>query len=181
MRTGSADELGAWLAGRAASDDRLVLLVDGGSGSGKSVLTSGFVRAWPRDVQVVTLDDVYPGWDGLAAASAAVPGMIAGERPGYRRWDWVRSRPAEWVELDPRADVVVEGCGALTPESARLATFRVWCSLDPGARKRRALERDGELFRPHWDDWERQERHHWRAHRPMGLADVVVRVTSSVG
>ena len=33
--------------------------------------------------------------------------------PGYRRWDWERAEPAEWVPIDPSLPLVIEGCGAL--------------------------------------------------------------------
>lgn len=47
----------------------MILLIDGHSGSGKTTFAARVHGAlgWP----VIHLEDVYPGWDGLAAASEA--------------------------------------------------------------------------------------------------------------
>lgn len=157
--------------------DRFVLLIDGGSGSGKTTLgialqTGLCVLGQPA--QLVSLDDCYPGWDGLAAASEMVARDILNpEVPGYRRWNWATSQPAEWVDIDPDRPLIVEGSGALTPESAAYATLSVWLERDADDRRQAALDRDGAAFIPHWDRWAAQERRHWSAHRPWELAGLV--------
>ncbi|MEG8037277.1 hypothetical protein QP157_18770 [Sphingomonas sp. LR61] len=60
----------------AASGGRLVVLVDGRSGTGKTTL--GDQLAQLLGAQVVHLDDVYPGWDGLRAAADAVARDVLG-------------------------------------------------------------------------------------------------------
>lgn len=155
---------------------RRVVLVDGGSGSGKTTYARALVareRAAGRRVELVSLDDFYPGWSGLAEASRMVVDDVLG-RGGYRRWDWARDRPGEWVALDPAADLVIEGCGALTPASAAYADRTIWLERDAAERKRLALGRDGDAFAPWWDHWATQEAEHWAAHDPRGLADEVV-------
>lgn len=152
---------------------RAIVLVDGGAGAGKTTLAEGLAARWPQ-AQVVSLDAFYPGWDGLAAASAVVAeSVLRQSAPGYRRWDWTQSMPAEWVDLDASRPLIVEGCGALTQASHAQADLAIWCQLDEAERKRRALARDGELFAPHWDAWEAQEAEHWRRNRPWELADIV--------
>ncbi len=156
---------------------RGVVLIDGGAGSGKTTLAGELAQAWPGPLQVVSLDDLYPGWSGLAAGSAAVAEqLLRPSTPGYRRWDWGRSGPAEWVPIDPSVPLLIEGCGALTPRNRGLADLGVWCELDETERHRRAIARDGEAFAVHWEEWEEQEAEHWRRHRPWELADLVVTV-----
>ncbi len=46
------------------------ILIDGRSGSGKTELARAIVDDWPG-AQLVRLDEVYPGWHGLAAASSS--------------------------------------------------------------------------------------------------------------
>lgn len=151
---------------------RAVVLIDGASGSGKTTLAADLAARWPTPIRVVHLDDFYPGWDGLAAASAAVAeSVLRPDAPGFRRWDWVTGRPGAWVPLDPRESLIVEGCGALTAASRSRATAGIWVVGNPTERKERALARDGETFAAHWDAWAAQERAHWRAHRPRELAD----------
>jgi hypothetical protein len=154
---------------------RPVVLLDGGSGSGKSTLATALVSAWPGAVSLVRLDDVYPGWDGLAAASEHVrEHILSGECPRWRRWDWQAGRPGEWHAVDPALPLIVEGCGSLSRANRALATLGVWLELDEAERKRRALARDGDLFAPHWDRWAEQERRFAEREHPRQLADVVL-------
>ncbi|MGN8051403.1 ATP-binding protein [Curtobacterium sp. 22159] len=169
------DELVARVA--AGADDgrteRVVVLVDGRSGTGKTTL--GDALAERLGAQVVHLDDVYPGWDGLRAASDAVVTDVLGARSGYRRWDWAASEPDGWTAVDPRLPVVVEGCGALSRDSAPLATLRVWLEADDRTRWQRAIGRDGEVFARQWERWAAQEEAFIAAEDPAALADLVVR------
>ena len=122
MTTVSLVEAPAAIQSYASGSGRPVILLDGGSGAGKTSLAARVAASWRatrgEELQVVSLDDVYPGWDGLAAGSAAVTRILAGSNAGYRRWDWDRSRPAAWVSVDPHRPILVEGCGALTVASA---------------------------------------------------------------
>ncbi len=153
---------------------RAVVLVDGGSGSGKTRLAHALGQAWPSPITVVSLDAFYPGWHGLAAGSAIVADdVLHPRRPGYRAWDWTSGTPGAWVDLDPDAHLIVEGCGALTARNRALATAGIWVSAPAALRRERALTREPE-FADHWDAWAAQERAHGRAHRPRALADWIV-------
>lgn len=160
---------------------RPVILLDGGSGAGKTSLAALIAKSWRRargeELQVVSLDDVYPGWHGLTAGSAAVPRILAPSGAGYRRWDWATSLRSDWVSVDPHRPILVEGCGALTPESAKMATCRVWLELDEPERRHRALARDKGGYDPYWDTWASQEQTHWRENQPWSLADLTIRAS----
>ncbi|WP_323749769.1 ATP-binding protein [Curtobacterium sp. VKM Ac-1376] len=169
-----ADGIAAAAVGAAAfSGRRLVVLVDGRSGTGKTTL--GRHVAERLGAQLVHLDDLYPGWDGLRAAADAVVRDVLGEPSGYRRWDWTTARPADWVPADPDAPIVIEGCGALSRASAPLASLRVWLEADDAVRWDRAIGRDGEVFAREWERWAAQEQAFIAAERPVDLADVVLR------
>lgn len=162
------------LVARAREAARPVVLIDGRSGSGKTTLATALARR--LDARLVSLDAVYPGWDGLAAAARAVPRMIAADRPGFRSGAWGPGAPGTWNPIDPSAPLVVEGCGALTRRSARLATLGVWLELPTGVRRRRALRRDP-AFVADWARWAAQERVHLAREQPRALADEVVRAS----
>ncbi len=166
------DVLAPRVSDLVTSGRRPVVLIDGGAGSGKTTLADALAAAWPGTVQVVGLDAVYPGWNGLASAAAAVPHLIRGS--GFTTWDWHRDRPGAWRPLDAGVGLIVEGCGALTPSSKPLAGLSVWLEVDEPTRRRRALARDGEVFAAHWDEWAAQEAAHWRADHPRELADIVI-------
>jgi predicted kinase len=154
-----------------------VVLIDGGSGSGKSSLADQLAIALPADL--VRLEDIYPGWDGLEAASEAIHSdILASENPGWRSWDWTRSAPGDWHPIDSSRALIIEGSGSLSRRNRQLATFGIWLSLDEATRRDRALARDGEVYAPHWDRWAVQEALFAERERPEDRADAVLDVGS---
>ena len=154
-----------------------VILIDGRSGAGKSSLARGLVAQWPLRgrVQLVALDSIYPGWDGLdAGVELAREHILTPHARGvigvWQRWDWTREQPAEAHAVDPSLPLIVEGSGILTPTTARLGDVRVWLESPPASRKRRALDRDGDAYRPHWERWAKQEQRHVERDDPHRLA-----------
>ncbi|KRA25845.1 aminobenzoate synthetase [Microbacterium sp. Root61] len=152
---------------RAVGAANPVVLIDGRSGAGKSTLARDLVAQWPMRgrVQLVALDSIYPGWDGLdqgverAREQILVPharGLIG----VWERWDWAAGEPAEAHAVDPSLPLIIEGSGLLTPVTARLSDVRVWLESPAASRKQRALTRDGDTYRPHWEQWARQEEAH---------------------
>ncbi len=154
-----------------------VIAVDGPSGSGKTTLAKGLVEA--LGCPVVHLDELYPGWDGLADA---VPLLVArvleplarGERATYRLWDWDTGEWGRSRTVDPTPHLVVEGCGSSVGAAGGFAAVRVWVEAPRAERMRRGLDRDGETFGPHWERWAAQEEALFTADRTREHADVVV-------
>ncbi|MGO1508785.1 MAG: hypothetical protein ACTHW5_12165, partial [Microbacterium sp.] len=64
----------------------------------------------------------------------------------------------------------------LNPATSRLADVRVWVESPQTSRKRRALDRDGDGFRPYWDSWAAQEDSHIQRHAPRDLATLTVTI-----
>ncbi len=174
----AADRVVAAVSAIGASNP--VVLIDGRSGAGKSSLARAIVARWPLmgRVQLVALDSLYPGWDGLDAGVLAAQDLIL--RPHARglvgvwqRWDWDASEYAEAHAVDPALPLVVEGSGLLTPVTERLGDVRVWLEASERVRRRRALQRDGDTYRPHWDRWARQEDAHIARDAPRSRATLV--------
>jgi len=137
-----------------------VVAVDGRSGAGKTSL-AGILRD-ELAAPVVSLEDLYGGWDGLEhgidlLVSEVLEPLAAGRVALVPRYDWVAGEWAEPVALDPPEVLIVEGVGAGARRAAAYASVLVWLDATPAVRKKRALDRDGETFAPHWDRWAAQE------------------------
>ena len=157
----------------AAAGHRIVVLIDGRSGAGKTVLAEALV---PRlQAQLVSLDELYPGWEGLEAGSDAVhETVLRTSDPGWTRWDWAAARPAELHPLDPGLPIVIEGCGALSRVNRTLATFAIWIEVDADERRRRSSARDHGRFDRYWQLWATQEDAFIARENPRALADLVI-------
>ena len=168
----------------SAGDAPPVVLIDGPSGAGKSSLADLLVRRWPAAdrPRLVRMDDLYPGWDGLLAASGALAAdllepLAATGRGRWRRWDWAKERPAEWHEVSAPGALIVEGCGTLAAANVRWAHLALWLDADDTLRKTRALDRDGAGFASHWDQWQSEFEEYLAREHPRARADLVLDVT----
>ena len=151
----------------------LLVCVDGPSGAGKSELAAALARRL-GDPPVVAMDELYPGWDGLAAGVArlreeVVAPLAAGRPAGYRGWDWARDTYGEHRDLGTPPLLLVEGVGAGTAPG-----FLIWVDAPEEVRYRRAMARDGAAYAPHWARWAAQERAHFAADRTAERADIRV-------
>ncbi len=155
-----------------------LVCVDGPSGSGKTVLAGRIAAALDR-APVVHMDDLYPGWDGLERAvpllhDEIVAPLAAGRPARHRRYDWDREAYTGVRDLGTPPVLVVEGVGAGARVIAPFAVLLVWVEAPPAERYRRAMERDGDAYRPHWERWARQEEAHFTAEGTRARADAVV-------
>jgi uridine kinase len=154
--------------------DVRVVLVDGRSGAGKTTLADDLGAE--LGAAVLHMDELYPGWDGLAPAAAFLPALLArvaaGEPVRYRRWDWALDRWGAEHDLGRPSVLVVEGAGAGSRAAAAYASLLVWVDAPADERYRRAMARDGDTFRPHWDRWAAQEDAHFAAEHTPSRADV---------
>lgn len=155
-----------------------VIAIDGPSGSGKTTLAEAV--AHDLGCPIVHMDELYPGWDGLAEAVDLVTDQVLeplsrGGRAAYRVWDWARG---EWgpTAAVPTTDLLVlEGCGSSVGRAGEYAALRVWVDADEQVRHQRGIERDGEIFAPHWERWAAQELKLFGPDRTAERADLTVR------
>jgi uridine kinase len=155
-----------------------ILAIDGPSGSGKTTLSQA-VQVALGGPPVMHLEDFYPGWDGLADVVPRlvewVLAPVAEGRPaGYRRYDWDRGEYAEWHPVPAAPLLIVEGVGAGSRPCAPFLSALVYLDAPETVRFERAMARDGEGYRPHWDRWAEQERRLFAVHNPAARADLVL-------
>ena len=72
-------------------DAHSLVLIDGRSGAGKTSFATQLARA--RSALLISIDDAYPGWDGLDAGSWHIYSRVlvpwsSGVQGSYQTWDW---------------------------------------------------------------------------------------------
>ena len=158
------DEDGRSLDTNARNDAALPLIIgiDGRSGSGKTRLSDMLNFSFTAEhfaVRVLHLDSIYPGWDGLEEGTKAWQKISRNLRKGkpasYREWDWHADAPGPKHTIDPAQETVIicEGVGAITGT----CDVRIVVRAPDELRYRRAINRDGDMYRPHWERWAAQE------------------------
>lgn len=164
-----------------ASAHPLTVVIDGPSGSGKTTLAAQLERDWPaqRTVQVLHMDDIYPGWQGLETASAIIENLVIAARVAGRdvslpSWNWELSQPGEMIRISSDRDLIIEGCGSLRRTVAKVVSHTFWVEEPDDIRKARALARGNEDFEAHWDEWDAQFREFESREDPRAHASVIV-------
>ena len=158
-----------------------VLALDGPSGAGKSTLADELIGVLDqRTTALVRMENRVPGWDGLEAATGrlaaeVLPPLRRGEPAEYARWDWANHRYGAVRDVVPSKLVtIVEGVGAGTLAAASLIDALVLVDAPEQVRHQRAMARDGEGYRPHWERWAAQERTYFQRERPQSRADLMI-------
>jgi cytidylate kinase len=107
-----------------------LVTVDGYSGAGKTSFAAELGTA--LDAPVLSMEELYTGWAGLAAAVAR-----------WRPWDWLRNvRSEAWREQAPAPFVVLEGCGAGAAALRPFTGTAIWLDCPPDERDRRLRARE---------------------------------------
>ncbi len=164
-----------------------IVALEGRSGSGKSTVAEQVRRALAaRDerVAVLAMEDLYPGWDGLAEA----PGLLRewvllplaeGRGAAWHRYDWARGGFGARTEGLPAGltehggTLLVEGCGSGAAPVRALVDLLVWVDAPEQARSQRLDNRaDAEEYAPYREAWARQEDALYAWDPPLQRADL---------
>ncbi|MFJ6344582.1 aminodeoxychorismate synthase component I [Pseudarthrobacter oxydans] len=159
----------------------VIIAIDGRSGAGKTTLAvelAARLRAHHK-VSLFHLEDIYPGWNGLAAGieryvSTVLAPLSRGEAASWVCWDWENHDDGEPRVTLPAEIVIVEGVGAAAAAARPLLSAVIWAEAPDDVRRTRALDRDGGTYEPFWDQWAAQEEE-WLAADKVPL-DADVRV-----
>jgi len=156
---------------------RLVAL-DGRSGSGKTWLADRLAR--PLDAPVIHLDDLYPGWDGLAATAEVLADWVTGplgrgQPARWRRFDWDTMSYAEWHTTGPADVIILEGCGSIRAGLASVYAARIWVEAPAAARRQRLRARpDWAAYAPHAERWANAEDRLYQAEQTRSGCDFII-------
>lgn len=142
----------------------VIIAIDGRSGAGKTTLAielAARLRSHHK-VALFHLEDIYPGWNGLAAGieryvSTVLTPLSQGERATWTSWDWEKHYDGDTRVTLPAEIVIIEGVGAAAAEARPLLSAVIWADSPDAVRRTRALDRDGGTYGPFWDQWAAQE------------------------
>ena len=177
---------------RVANAQRPVIVaVDGRSGAGKTTLAVEVATLLRRHrtVSLFHLEDIYPGWDGLAGGveryiTSVLEPLYQGLPATWIAWDWEAKDDGASRTTAVAPLVIVEGVGSSHGRAADFLDAVIWVHAPQQARKQRALERDGDSYAPFWDSWAEQEELLLGEGGPSGataaLADILVDSTDGV-
>ena len=159
----------------------MLIAVDGFSGAGKTTLATELAAALRahHTVSLFHLEDIYPGWDGLAEGieyfrhRIAQP-LSAGSTAHWQAWDWTTNQYTDARRTEPADIIIFEGVGSSSAAVRPLLHAAVWVSAPADLRREQALARDGDTYAPHWERWADQEQA-WAAEDPAASrADIRV-------
>lgn len=159
----------------------VIIAIDGRSGSGKTTLAIELAARLRehRKVSLFHLEDIYPGWNGLAAGieryvTTVLSPLRRGENAEWVSWDWERHYDGDSRITRPAEIVLVEGVGAAAAAALPLLDAVIWADSSDADRRARALARDGDTYEPFWDQWAAQEAEWLAADDVPARADVHV-------
>lgn len=159
----------------------VIIAIDGRSGAGKTTLAIELAARLREHhkVSLFHLEDIYPGWNGLAAGierytSTVLAPLHRGEPAHWVSWDWLAHYDGEPRTTQPAEIVLVEGVGAAAAAARPFLSAVVWADAPEQDRRSRALARDGESYEPYWDEWAAQEQEWLAADDVPAHADIRV-------
>jgi anthranilate synthase component 1/para-aminobenzoate synthetase len=151
----------------------VIIAVDGRSGAGKTTLAIELAARLREHhkVSLFHLEDVYPGWNGLAAGieryvTTVLAPLSRGDAADWVSWDWEKHYDGPARTTLPAEIVIVEGVGAAAASARPMLDAVIWSESSDDDRRTRALARDGSTYEPFWDLWAAQE-DEWLATDPV--------------
>ncbi|OOP61662.1 aminodeoxychorismate synthase, component I [Arthrobacter sp. SRS-W-1-2016] len=142
----------------------VIIAIDGRSGAGKTTLAVELAARlrMHHKVSLFHLEDIYPGWNGLAAGieryvTTVLAPLRHGDAAEWVSWDWEKHYDGRNHVTLPAEIVIVEGVGAAANAARPMLDAVVWVDAPDDDRRHRAMARDGSSYEPFWDSWAAQE------------------------
>jgi len=167
-----------------------IVLIDGRAASGKSQFAKELSEICfsqeKQAARVIHMDDLYPGWQGLAQGSVylltniLIP-LSKGRAASWQVWNWRKDhRGAEEPgngrrEFSGGTALIVEGCGSISRLSSELSDLTIWIDADDEERRQRFSTRNAGAFDEYFGIWSSQEDEFYERENSRELARLMVR------
>lgn len=167
-----------------------IVLIDGRAASGKSQFAKDLYEAYfqvdKQAARVIHMDDLYPGWNGLAEGSVYLLTNIllplANSRSAnWQVWNWRENHRGAEEPGNGRREfaggtlLIVEGCGSISRLSSTNSDFQIWIDADDAARKERFSKRDSGKFDEYFGIWSAQEDEYYEREKSNQLAELIIK------
>lgn len=166
-----------------------IVLIDGRAGAGKSIFAKELANAYfkldNQAARIISMDDLYPGWEGLALGSIYLHTKILkplalGKTASWQVWNWSESQRGADDEVNGHREfaggtaLIVEGCGSISRMTSELADLTIWIEAEFEVRRNRFNQRDNGKFDAYFPIWSAQEDEFYEKEKSSELADLII-------
>jgi uridine kinase len=170
-----------------AEKERVVVALDGGAASGKTTLADLLAKRYGG--KIVHMDDFFlrpeqrtperfaeagGNFDRERFLEEVIPFIGKKETFSYRIFDCSKMCLFGNAEISDSALVIVEGSYSHHPAFADTFDLRVFLHVDEAERKRRIIERNGEMSKMFFNRWIPLENRYFEAFQIEEKADLVI-------
>lgn len=146
--------------------DHLLIAIDGLGGSGKSTVSECIKELNPR-IEIIRMDDFYlpskmrpkvdlkempdgGNFDISRLFDQVIVPYINDEAIIYQKYDWIKDRLCQSVEIDRGKLLVIEGVYSLHESIRSYFDIKIWIECNRDLRLHRGLARDGKSAYYNW-------------------------------
>ena len=169
----------------------IAVAIDGAGGAGKSTLAAGIGKKL-GPVSVIRVDDFYRPlhgdqraahdaeygyrhyFDWQAIRDQALIPLRAGRRARYQPYDWTSGDRRGWVEVEPKAIVILEGVYSSRPELRDLIELAIFVDT-PRATRLARMQARAQNDTSWIERWMAAEDWYLENIRPAKSADLIVK------
>ena len=166
-----------------------LVLIDGRAAAGKSLfanqLAELYFQSEKQAARVISMDDLYPGWEGLASGSIYLLTQILtplsqGRTANWQVWNWAENKRGAndavngHREFSGGTALIVEGCGSISRLTSEIADITIWVEADFQIRKSRFNQRDSGKFDSYFSIWSAQEDEFYEKEKSLELAQLII-------
>ena len=166
-----------------------IVLIDGRAAAGKSLfankLAELYFQSEKQAARVISMDDLYPGWEGLASGSIYLLTQILiplsqGKTANWQVWNWADNKRGAIDAVNGHREfsggtaLIVEGCGSISRLTSEIADITIWVEADFQIRKKRFNQRDSGKFDGYFSIWSAQEDEFYEKEKSLELAQLII-------